>query len=644
MRTSYFIFSSLFLSFWAILGGACKQSEQSAKLIPGSWKYQSSFYSVGPYQIQWEGAALGSARLLVYLADKPKKTIWSTLPGMAFVGLARAKAKLEQSAAGNFSIKDQIQERCQDQSIDQILSRKGSLLMKGVLVCPKIKLPYRFYFRQSKEGHLRIEFSFAPQSQRGASSTPSLGWNRSYLIYSSDPDEAFYGFGMQFGAFNMKGRRLAILAREKNIGIEQQSASWLGKLLSSKDKDWHSSLAAVPHYISSRMRSLCLENYEYSIFDMQKTDRLRIKVFSPRLRARLLPGDSPLELIESYTKFAGRMQEPPDWLMRGGVVSFQKTEPAKILSLNEKLLSLRAAPSAYLLQDWQGLNSSAVDLFTEDSAKKKRFLQEWKNLKAILKSQNIALLAYNSPLLLNKASVKQKSGSSYQIAKRKNYLVKNKKGEPYLFLSKDVLGKTSQAFEAGLLDLSNPKARAWAKARIRKRLLHTGFQGWMADHGAGSPMSAAQAYTLDKDNAFIWSSRYAEAWSKLNFQILKSSGQAKELVFFTCAASLKSPQYNSVFCLGKQVYYVIIHQPTQYNSVFCLGKQEVSWSERKGMKSAILGLLSGGISGFSINHVPIGGYVGAPYLIQKNYRSKELLFRWLEWGAFTAVMRTHEGL
>ena len=42
--------------------------------------------------------------------------------------------------------------------------------------------------------------------------------------------------------------------------------------------------------------------------------------------------------------------------------------------------------------------------------------------------------------------------------------------------------------------------------------------------------------------------------------------------------------------------------------LFWMGDQTVNWSERDGMRSALTGMLSGGMSGFSLNHSDTGGY------------------------------------
>jgi alpha-glucosidase len=78
--------------------------------------------------------------------------------------------------------------------------------------------------------------------------------------------------------------------------------------------------------------------------------------------------------------------------------------------------------------------------------------------------------------------------------------------------------------------------------------------------------------------------------------------------------------------------------------LFWLGDQTTSWDKNDGLKSAVVGLLAGGLSGQAINHSDIGGY--AAVALSKEIgltRSKELFQRWTEMAAFTPVFRTHEG-
>lgn len=80
----------------------------------------------------------------------------------------------------------------------------------------------------------------------------------------------------------------------------------------------------------------------------------------------------------------------------------------------------------------------------------------------------------------------------------------------------------------------------------------------------------------------------------------------------------------------------------KWASLFWEGDQMVSWQANDGIKSAVVGLLSSGISGYAFNHSDIGGYCAVNLPLIKYQRSEELLLRWMELNAFTTVFRTHE--
>ena len=103
-------------------------------------------------------------------------------------------------------------------------------------------------------------------------------------------------------------------------------------------------------------------------------------------------------------------------------------------------------------------------------------------------------------------------------------------------------------------------------------------------------------------------------------------GKVKEdpentLVFFMRAGFTNSPKLGMLFWEGDQM---------------------VSWQANDGIKSAVVGLLSSGISGYAFNHSDIGGYCAVKLPFFKYQRSEELLLRWMELNAFTTVFRTHE--
>ena len=198
-------------------------------------------------------------------------------------------------------------------------------------------------------------------------------------------------------------------------------------------------------------------------------------------------------------------------------------------------------------------------------------------------------------------------------ARTNGFLVKKENGDPYL------IKQTS--FDAGIIDLTNPACRVWIKEIIKDELIARGLKGWMADFAEALPYDAV---LFSGESPKDYHNKYTEVWMQINREAIEESGYGDEMVFFARSGFTQSPKYSTLFWQGDQL---------------------VDWGQNDGIKSAMTGLMSAGISGFSLNHSDIGGYTTVTYPIEKNYvRSKELLKRWIEMSAFTTVFRTHEGL
>ena len=221
-------------------------------------------------------------------------------------------------------------------------------------------------------------------------------------------------------------------------------------------------------------------------------------------------------------------------------------------------------------------------------------------------------MTYINPFLCDDVARKKNHRRNlFEEAARSGYLVKNREGEPYRI--------RISSFSAALVDLTNPEARAWIKDIIKEELIGNGASGWMADFGEGLPYDAVLFSGADPKT---YHDRYAEEWARVNREAISEAGRGDDIVFFNRSGYTKSPRYSTLFWVGDQL---------------------VDWDEHDGIKSAVTGLLSSGLSGYSLEHSDIGGYTAMDNPLLQYHRSKELLLRWIELGAFTAVFRTHEG-
>ena len=89
-----------------------------------------------------------------------------------------------------------------------------------------------------------------------ATSISEPTYNRTYLIYQSEENEGFYGFGEQFTYFDQKGKQLPIFVGEQGVGRGEEIISTAVDIAAKSAGTWYTSYAPVPHYVSSKLNSL----------------------------------------------------------------------------------------------------------------------------------------------------------------------------------------------------------------------------------------------------------------------------------------------------------------------------------------------------------------------------------------------------
>ena len=141
----------------------------------------------------------------------------------------------------------------------------------------------------------------------------------------------------------------------------------------------------------------------------------------------------------------------------------------------------------------------------------------------------------------------------------------------------------------------------------------------MADFGEWLPMDSVLHSGI---SAEIYHNVYPVIWAKLNREAIREAGMEGEIVFFTRSGFSYSNKYSTLFWEGDQM---------------------VSFDRHDGLPSTIVGLLSSGLSGISLNHSDVGGYTTINNPLIKYFRSEELFLRWAELNVFTPIFRTHEG-
>lgn len=588
---------------WPVLGRRCNVdglSEQDKVRFGDGVSIQ---HSVGDFLVELKS----DRQIEVYHKFARGRALYSTPRNQPLLKVSQTDLKVEEHQ-GSFDIEENLGRGCEQAVIETALLKNGTMVLQGRFddpgsVCAKAK--FEVQFCEAEFGHLGFEVT---------TNDAALGFVA--LPMASDRDERIYGMGEQFphDDLNLKGRVIPSLSQEGGIGRGHSPITGAVNVASKGSGGSEASTYyAAPHFLTSKHRSMFLENTEYAVFDFEKDDVTWVRLFHPTMRGRLLYGQSPLELIERFTSYAGRMPPIPDWVNEGAIVAL-----ARDLDESERLIMRMKQNGVQIAgvwnQTWSGTSTTFVgEQVLWNWIQNPNRHPDWDGFVQRMNTQGIRTLCYvNSMFRDVPEDAGQLRRNLYQEGEMAGYFVKDTTGKTYKL--------KITAFEVGLLDLTNPMAVDWMKKVIKEEMIQrAGCSGWMADFAEALPFDAVMS---DGTPASTYHNEYPVAWAKLNREAVEEAGKLGEVLVFHRSGFTRSPQHALMFWQGDQL---------------------TTWDKYDGLVSAMRGLINGGLSGISLNHSDIGGYTSLSRFNLGYKRESEQLKRWAEMNAFTAVFRTHEG-
>ena len=423
-------------------------------------------------------------------------------------------------------------------------------------------------------------------------------------------EEIVWGGGEQMSYLSLNGRRFPMWTSEPGVGREPGSA--LTDKMSADGSfaggDYWTTNYPEPKFITSTGWGCDIECNRYCEIDLSTKQVLKIDFWQGFAGFNLINRTYPADVVDIFTTpyheigldYERAHTRLPEWAIGGAIVGLK--DGANSFARLEKIIAAGAAVSGLWCEDWVGIRQTSFGrrLFWDWQWNAERY-PDLPSKIADLKARGIRFLGYVNPYLAV-------DGPQYAEAARLGYLALKLDGdEPYAV--------DFGEFEAGVVDFTNESAAAWfSEEIIGKQMLDFGLDGWMADFGEYLPVDLRLRDGDPMEEHNLWPVH----WAKVNADAVASRGRTGDALFFMRAGFT-----------GVQ----------QYCPLLWAGDQSVDFSRHDGIGTVITAALSAGLVGNAYSHSDVGGYTS----LHGNVRTEELMQRWYELGAFTPVMRTHEG-
>ena len=411
--------------------------------------------------------------------------------------------------------------------------------------------------------------------------------------------EAVFGGGEQYRQLNLRGERVVNFVSEHiKASTIVEKALLPRALYRPKPHSKIGSYAPMPVFTTSAKRMFCFDTAADGFSDFGSV--FCFSFDSCPKSMTVLRADSFEDLARAYAKLVPNRQYLPEWC-RGGMILSAQGGTQRIEELTDKMLAAGAKLSAVWSQDWSGEIRTVMG---------KQVWWNWEvdeklypNLKEAIQRLNakgVKFLGYINPYLV-------KDGRLYNLCRERGWLITRADGSVYHI--------KSTTFDAGMIDLTNPEAAQFTKdVLIKRNMLDLGMSGWMADFGEYLP---ADCVLHDGDPAKLHNA-WPVMWARLNREAIEEAGRG-DAFFFSRSGYV-----------GIQTW-----APILWN-----GDQHTDTTRDYGMPCVLPASFSLGFSGVGLVHCDIGGF----FSFTKMKRDDTLFIRWMEMGAFSALMRTHESI
>ncbi|KAL6309103.1 alpha-glucosidase [Sparassis latifolia] len=428
-------------------------------------------------------------------------------------------------------------------------------------------VPYKWTIRSASNGScLATDVSSNPHPRN----PPELvRYVHSELNLS--PGELVYGLGEQFGAFVKNGQTVSIWNQDGGTSSEQ-------------------AYKCVPFYITNRNYGVFVNHpgeVEVEV-GSEKVSRVGVSVAGESLEYFVIYGDTPLEILERYTRMTGRPALLPAWTFGLWLsTSFLTSYDEKTVSGFLQGMQDRNCPVRVFHLDCFWMKQYEWCSFTFDPD---NFPDPKAYLAHIKKTYGVKICVWINPYISQLSPI-------FQEAVSDGYLIKRMDGTPWQW----------DLWQPGLgvVDITNLAARKWYEKKL-DALIDLGVDTFKTDFGERIPH--AEVVFHDGSDPMRMHNAYSVLYNELVFNLLKRRFGEGEAVVFARSATTGGQRFP-------------VHWGGDCESTF------------EAMAETLRGGLSLTSSGFAFASHDIGGFEGHP--------PPEIYLRWVAYGLFSSHSRLH---
>jgi alpha-D-xyloside xylohydrolase len=369
--------------------------------------------------------------------------------------------------------------------------------------------------------------------------------------------------------------------------------------------------APIPFFMSLRGYGLWVDTYAEATFDLGITSpgEFVVRLRDTRLRVLVFEGPQFPLILERFTGVVGRAKLPPYWAFAPWKSRNWHPDMAAVYEDIDRYRQLGLPASVLVLDSPWATNYNTFEInrqqFADPEAMIRRIHEAGFKLCLWLTAFiNETTWTPSEPELVGKIPLT--AASSFEPARDSGYLLTTDSGGAYL--------APWWKGRGGLIDFTNPAARAWWQNQVRKAI-RLGADAFKADGGEGSYVDDARF--ADGEDAAVMRTRYSVLYNQALETLIEHDLHGDGVLFMRSGSV---GNHNLPFLWA--------------------GDNEADFSTANGLPSVVIAGLNAGLSGIALWTSDLGGYEKA----SRTPGDSVLFVRWTEFSAFSPIMEVHSDI